>query len=182
VYYEAGGQTLCEACRQNLTAFEASRPGAAGALKAIGAGLGAGVAGWLLYYAVLRLSGYEFGLIAIVVGWAVGRAVRWGSGGRGGWQFQAIAVVITYVSIVSTAVPMVLQGMAAQAGGAPAQVAIAALPMFAALILALPFLQGFSNIMGIAILGFGVYEAWRINRRLAIEVSGPFTPGPRGIA
>jgi hypothetical protein len=167
VYYEAGGQMLCDDCRVNVESFQASRPGAAGVVKAVGAGIGAGLAGWLLYYAVLRLSGYEFGLIAIVVGYVVGRAVRWGSGGRGGWVFQTIAVIITYVSIVSTSVPMLLQ-----------RLDDISLVFVALLALALPFLQGFSNLIGIAILAFGVYEAWRVNRRLKIEVSGPFAPGP----
>jgi hypothetical protein len=62
------------------------------------------------------------------------------------------------------------------------EINLVSLALFSALILALPFLQGFSNIMGIAILGFGVFEAWRINRRLSIEITGPFTPGPRPVA
>jgi hypothetical protein len=204
VYYEAGGRTLCEMCRLALTSFQASRPGTIGVLKAIGAGLGAGVVGWLLYYGVLKLSGYEFGLIAIVVGWAVGRAVRWGSGGRGGWVYQTIAVIITYFTIVSTAVPVLFEAAREQAAkevgavtpattpapaaspGAPSAEAPAAagspgvaLAWFVGFILILPFLQGFENIMGIAILGFGVFEAWRINKRLSIVVTGPFTPGRR---
>ena len=40
-------------------------------------------------------------LIAIVVGLFVGRAVRWGSGGRGGRLYQGLAVVLTYLAIVS---------------------------------------------------------------------------------
>ncbi len=173
VYFEAGGKTICEMCRHGLEAFQASRPGATGVLKAIGAGFGAAIAGWLLYYAVLKLSGYEFGLIAIVVGWAVGRAVRWGSGGRGGWVYQTMAVAITYITIVSSSVPSVIDAIRAQGAEVPSPA------FFAGFVLLLPFLQGFENLMGIAILGFGVFEAWRVNKRLSIVVTGPFSPGRR---
>ena len=38
-----------------------------------------------------------------------------------------------------------------------------------------PFLGGFENIIGILIIGFALFEAWRINRRVPIE--GPFRTG-----
>jgi hypothetical protein len=242
-YFEAAGRVLCEPCRYKIEEFLKSRAGLGGGLKALAAGVAAGVVGWIIYYAVLALSGYEFGLIAVVVGFMVGRAVRWGSGNRGGAWFQAMAIAITYVTIVSTYVPMVVKGIrddavketkaeqaaqqsaAAQPAAAPgqaeaaaatpaaqpdaapgdAQVAAAvqaaaaehpaaapvakpptppsggqvaaALAVFGLLILALPFLQGFSNVIGIAIIGFALYEAWRVNRRVKIDINGPFTPG-----
>jgi hypothetical protein len=113
-------------------------------------------------------------------------------------------VIITYVTIVSTSVPVLFEAAREQAakevgaatpattpapaaspGAAPADAPAAeasfgvALAWFVGFILILPFLQGFENIMGIAILGFGVFEAWRVNKRLSIVVTGPFTPGRR---
>jgi hypothetical protein len=38
-----------------------------------------------------------------------------------------------------------------------------------------PFMAGASNIMGIIIIGIGLYEAWKLNRR--IPLSGPFRFG-----
>ena len=55
-------------------------------------GGGAALLGTLLYFAVLKLTGYEFGLIAIGVGLLVGGAVRKASGLRGGWRMQAAAM------------------------------------------------------------------------------------------
>ena len=55
------------------------------------------------------------------------------------------------------------------------------LALFAVLILALPFLGGFANILGLVIIGIGVYEAWKINRRVPLVIAGPFpapAPGP----
>jgi hypothetical protein len=40
---------------------------------------------------------------------------------------------------------------------------------------AAPFLSGVSNIMGIIIIGIALYEAWKLNKRVA--VTGPFRFG-----
>src|SRR5439155_3866977 len=53
----------------------------------------------------------ELGIVAIGVGLLVGIAVRKGSGGRGGRKFQALAMVLTYLSITASYVPLVLKGM-----------------------------------------------------------------------
>jgi hypothetical protein len=39
--------------------------------------------------------------------------------------------------------------------------------------LAAPFLAGFRNILGLFIIGLGLYEAWRLNRRPQLVLSGP---------
>lgn len=74
-------------------------------------GGGAALLGTLLYFAVLKLTGYEFGLIAIGVGLLVGGAVRKASGLRGGWRMQAAAMALTYASIVSSYIPSVYKGV-----------------------------------------------------------------------
>ena len=51
-----------------------------------------------------------------------------------------------------------------------------ALGLVLGLAFAAPFLGGTSNIMGILIIGIGLYEAWKINRR--VPLSGPFRFGP----
>ena len=40
--------------------------------------------------------------------------------------------------------------------------------------MALPFLSGLENLMGLAIIAFGLYEAWKINRATPLAVTGPF--------
>ena len=59
-------------------------PGPAGFVKAALGGVAGGIAGALLYYLVLALSGYEIGIIAIAVGFLVGKGVRWGRAIAGG--------------------------------------------------------------------------------------------------
>ena len=43
---------------------------------------GAAILGAILYFAVTAITGYEIGLVAIAVGWLVGRAIQKGTGGR----------------------------------------------------------------------------------------------------
>jgi hypothetical protein len=238
-YFEVNGLTACAGCRNGLIRRYAGSAGPLGLVKAIGAGLGAGIGGALIYYAVLAITGYELGLIAVLVGFMVGTAVRWGSGGRGGASYQAIAVVITYVAIVGTYVPFIVAGISERAaarhhaagassstttpptgmanagsrardGSAPAAAGTPAtdasraatpdadrpagtaeasanrppltasgilfsLVFLVAFLLASPFLAGFGNIIGWAIIGFALYEAWKRNRRVRLDVAGPFT-------
>lgn len=221
-YFELNGQPACEACRYKVEAETATGPGATGFFKAALAGAGAALVGAGIYYAVLALSGYEVGIVAILVGYLVGRAVHWGSRGRGGWPYQTLAIGLTYLAIVSTYIPLIFQEFqksspaaveqGAAAGGAsaaadgggkeatvpaePAEPAVPAAPTesaeteemgvggfflgLGALVLlaaAMPFLAGIENFMGIIIIGIGLYEAWRQNKRHVLTVEGPFEVG-----
>jgi hypothetical protein len=215
-YYDVNGRTVCEACRYTIESRSLAGSGAGRFLRAAGAGLGAAIAGALLYYAISALTGYEFGLIAIVVGFAVGSAVRWGSNGRGGWMYQSLAILLTYFAIVSTYIPPIVEGLrtaqAAETAGAtatPGQTDAAAEPPatpaaaegsaettaaeadiapvspIAALLILLaiasvaPFLVGFQNIIGLIIIGIGLYEAWKLNRREVLTITGPHAIAPR---
>jgi hypothetical protein len=65
---------------------------------------------------------------------------------------------------------------AAQDGGAPVSAPVAmavAVVVIFAIACAAPFLAGFQNIMGIIIIGIGLYEAWKLNRRATLTISGP---------
>jgi len=209
-YFHLNDQPACEACRYKVEAEMAIPPGVSGFFKAALAGCGAAAVGAGIYYAVLALSGYEVGIVAILVGFLVGRAVRWGSKGRGGWAYQTLAVGLTYLAIVGTYIPIIFEEIAkdepaaieqaatattatassetAQAGGAPAQGAEEAEEMgvggvllgLGALILlaaALPFLAGIENILGIVIIAVGLYEAWKLNKRVVLDIAGPFEIG-----
>jgi len=132
-YFEIDGKMACEGCRLRVEETFHRKGGAGAFVKAALAGLGAAVAGSLVYYAVREATGYEIGLISILVGWGVGKAVHWGSRGKGGWVYQSLAVLLTYLAIVSTYVPVIVAEAAkpskkddkaaagpAQAGGAAA--------------------------------------------------------------
>jgi hypothetical protein len=208
-YFEVNGKMVCEGCRYAVeTAFQ-QRGGLGGFVKAACAGFAAAVAGSILYYAVREISGLEIGLISILVGWGVGKSVRWGSQAKGGWVYQSLAIFLTYMAIVSTYLPAIFHQIGerqsrakaaatapAQAGGAatvpgqpvnPAQppprqhvgfgsamLGLGAILLFAAVI---PFLAGAKNLIGLLIIGFGLWEAWKLNRRTELAISGPFRVG-----
>lgn len=194
-YFEVNGVAVCRSCCDALRARLNAGSPLARFGRALGAGAAAAAAGSILYYAILALTGYEFGLIAIGVGIVVGKGVRWGSYGRGGWKYQTLAMALTYLSIVSAYVPVIVAAVrtqareqratAAKAGtaqpdsaGAPSRPPslarfFVALVMLFLFVCATPFLGGVQNIMGILIIGFGLYQAWTVNRRLQFVITGP---------
>jgi hypothetical protein len=114
-YYETGGKVCCPTCRHNIEAAFRGGSRVARVLKSLILGLAASAVGAVLYYAILRGTGYNIGLVAVVVGVIVGRAVRKGTGGRGGRFYQFLAVFLTYTAIVVMYVPMVLEGLSKRA-------------------------------------------------------------------
>lgn len=208
VYFQVGEQTACTRCKNQLEAGGGgTRIGRFS--RATLFGLGAGLVGASLWYLVRWLTGYEIGLIAIVVGYLVGSAVKRGSRGRGGLRYQLLAVGLTYVSICANYVPDVIQGFFEKAQESqhaspsnPAEAApptpavstsaaeapelslvqkLLAVALFGALVLAIalaaPFLGGFESALGLLIIGFGLWEAWKLNAAHALEISGPFRIG-----
>jgi hypothetical protein len=219
-YYTINGQPVCGMCCNRVRQQAERGSSLTRGLRAVGAGTGAAIAGAILYYAILAITGYEFGLIAIVVGLMVGKAVNWGGDGRGGWRYQAIAIGLTYLAIVTAYVPPLFTAIkkspsltaeaaepraetASTKSDAPAassepaaepesgetrrptigQFAIA-IGVFAAIVCAAPFLAGFQNVMGLVIIGIGLYEAWKFNKGREWTITGPHAiataPTPAG--
>lgn len=209
-YYEAGGAVVCPPCKEATEQHAAAGGGTGRMARAALYGLGGAIAGAALYYAIVALTGYEIGLVAIAVGWLVGRAVQIGSAERGGRLYQGLAVLLTYLAIVSTYVPFIVgsvtgdtaavaeapqdSGLATGTGaggaaGADAGAAESAPPAmdpvsvaaglgFLLLIaMAAPFLAGFENIIGIAIIGFALFQAWQMNARRKLVFTGPYAIG-----
>lgn len=109
-YYEVDAHPICGGCAARVKNPESEGTPFGRFARALTYGCGAGVVGATLYYAILALTGYEVGLVAIAVGFMVGYAVKEGSYGRGGWRYQLIAMAITYVAIVMTYVPLIVDG------------------------------------------------------------------------
>ena len=198
-YHQVNQMTACRSCRQLVEASIAKRPGVTGFLKALVAGSGAAAAGALVWYLIARFAHMELGIIAIAVGFVVGFAVRWGTGGRGGWLYQLLAIMLTYLAIVTSYMPGIAEGLvqsfhekdssvtqAAQGGvEAPAAnhdntpKAVGQIPLLLwvfvfVIACAAPFLAGASNFMGWIIIGIALYQAWKINKRAVVLVTGPY--------
>jgi hypothetical protein len=163
-YFEAAGRIFCEACRHSVMASLASGSDAWRLVKALLFGTGAAAASAVVWYAITELTGLVLGIVALAVGFAVGFAVRAGGEHRGGWAYQTIAIVLTYLAIAAYYVPALLEE---DGVGIPLAITVA---------LTIPVLQATegTGIIGLLIVGFALYEAWRLNKRQTITWSGPF--------
>ncbi len=101
VYFEAGGKIVCAPCRDKIEAMIHHGSGLGRGFKAIVFGTIAAALGAVLYYAIIRITGLNIGLVAVVVGLMVGGAVKAGSGNRGGRFYQLLAVFLTYSAIAA---------------------------------------------------------------------------------
>jgi hypothetical protein len=200
-YYAANGATVCERCKCDIEARFTAGSSGGRVIRALGAGLGAAFVGSLVYLLVSAGTGYEFGLIAIAVGWGVGMAVRWGSNGRGGKGYQVLAVALTYLAIVSTYIPPIVQEIlkpvaveeeAVSASAVNADLSAVAdsknstmRDLFLGSVSCsrrrrCAISRGVENIISLVIIGIGLWEAWKLNRFQEFTVTGPIrSPAPR---
>jgi hypothetical protein len=170
-YFTVNQQPLCPWCRERLVRGVALAGGSFS--RALGFGVLAAAAGAAVYYAVAALTGYELGIIAIVVGVAVGKAVRRGAGPRAHWSYRALGLGLTWASISATYLPAILQGMRASAADARAVLTAFLFALF------VPILLGAKGeIMSAIILAIGLWEGWRFSAAPVISVEGPFRIGP----
>jgi hypothetical protein len=115
-YFHVAEQPTCATCKDaaehanQRAAMQSRRPGVM--VRAAGFGLGAAIAGAILYYAVLAITGWEIGLVAIVIGFMVGYAVRRGTRDAGGRRYQLLAVGLTYFAVGLAYAPLAFKGFA----------------------------------------------------------------------
>lgn len=141
-------------------------------------GMGAAVVGAVGLMIVTAVSGYQLGLLSILVGWLVGRAMNQATGARGSRGLQLLALAISYVGITASYAPVFIEGLkksAERPEDAHLNLTVV-VPLIAALCLAAPFLElssGISGILGIAIVAFGLHQAWKMTGRKDLPITGP---------
>ena len=101
-YYDVDGNVVCSACHAGRTLF---RSRLLRGLKALLLGSLAAAVGAGGYRMILFGSGWNFSIVAILVGYMVGGAVRTGSVERGGRFYQFLAVFLTYSALVGMFLP-----------------------------------------------------------------------------
>ncbi len=110
-YYRLStGPTICPDCTAKFQEQQKA-PSHAAFVRGILYGSGMALACCIGYAAVLMLTGLEIGLVAILVGYLVGTAVRKGSQGLGGRRCQIAAVGLTYLAITFSYIPVGIQEM-----------------------------------------------------------------------
>ena len=175
-------------------------------------GLGAGVIGAIIYYAVMAIAHLEIGIVAILIGYMVGYAVRKGARGRGGRRFQVLAVALTYASVALAYTPIaVKQAIDANRQKTSASTtsrnsndvvatdrsrAATTKPSAGGFLLGFVFLSAFiaalpvlvvvgsfpSGLISAFIIFIGMRQAWRMTAAPPIEVTGPYKLGAQPVA
>ena len=179
-YHEVGGHLICSQCRDSL----AQGTGASGGrrfLRSFGAGLAAAIAGAAVWWGVRTLIHLEAGIISIGIGIAVAKAIKWGTFGRGGRAYQVLAVLLTYVAVALNYTPDVYKGLVTgDSTITPSSIAarIVVLILAFGLAAAVPFLSGLGNVIGIVIIAFGLFQAWKLSARTELTITGPFSVAP----
>jgi hypothetical protein len=76
----------------------------------------------------------------------------------------------------ATSVDSVTTTAAATAAAAPIGVLalLVGLVALVAILYATPFLMGIENLIGLLIIGFALYEAWKLNRKTELKITGPY--------
>jgi hypothetical protein len=193
-YFHAQGQVVCAMCASRIEAGQQAPP-AYSLLRAVLYGAGAALAGCAIYATVALVTGLEIGLIAILVGVMVGKAIRHASRGQGGRAQQVLAVALTYFAITTSYIPVFIKGAMQKPKAAVVDSGKAVRPpvteksktppmsfgqAVAALILlaaAAPFLTLGSDISGLLslfIIFLGLRQAWKLTGRSKILVMGPY--------
>jgi hypothetical protein len=105
-YYTVDDASVCSSCKRAIDAEWARRK--TGIWRAAAYGFGAAVVGAAIYYGVIAITNLEIGIVALLIGYMVGYAVRRGAG-RGGRRLQVLAAALTYLSVGMAYSPLALK-------------------------------------------------------------------------
>lgn len=207
-YYLVGQQRICPACRDSVQQSLASGSKGGRLIKATILGLLAALTSGALWAFIIIQFDIVIGLVAIGLGLLIGAAVRKGSEGRGGRGYQVLAVSLTYLGIAvgysGALIPMAMKSnpaiapenspaapgspaaspAAAPAPAPPEQPPVSAggclvsLFILAGIGLASPVLIAKESPITFLILGFALWEAWKLNRGISVQMTGPYRIGP----
>jgi DNA-directed RNA polymerase subunit RPC12/RpoP len=152
-YYTAGKAIVCESCKTRIETTPRPVTTPAHIVRATVFGIGGAIAGAAVYYGVLALIHLQIGLVAIVVGYLVGRAMQLGAGGQRGRPFQIIALILTYVGIA-----LGLTAELVRLGGT----------VTLQTVITLPVIESFGDLpasfLTAIIIAVGLRQAWYMNR------------------
>ena len=162
-YYEAADGLVCSVCRALITSAHGLRTPRVRFARALGFGTIAAALSTAAYFGLIAAIGREVNLVLVLVGFAVGRAVRIGAGRPRGLRYQWLALTLTYLSIAATYVPFVLKGTSAADFGGLLLLAIAA-----------PILEGIDHGLMLVTIAVALGQAWWTNRRVDPKLTGPF--------
>jgi hypothetical protein len=197
-YYRVNGVPACANCAQRIK-DRMPRDSHSAFARGISFGVVGAILGLGLYVGFALATGWIVGFVSLAVGYIVGKAIVFGSGGVGGRRYQVAAVLLTYIAVSMAAVPIAIsqqmkqksaqqqaQGSDAASVGQPKMRRLKALGVLAIIGLASPFLDLANpahGVIGLIILFVGIRIAWRLTAGTAVSIVGPINepvPATRG--
>jgi hypothetical protein len=202
-YWQYLGKTLCGSCREGVRVVsDEARRGATFGKALLFAG-GVALACGIGYAVFVGLTHIQFALVTIGIGWAVGRAVQRVTRGFGTLRHQILAVVLTYFASTMGYVPSIIEGLRktpsaevsapssndpqpapAPEEKKPPNLAVALVVLTGVttfIMLAAPFIElgsGFSGLIGLLIIFFGLRTAFRVSKGVEGSFTGPHRVAP----
>jgi hypothetical protein len=169
-HYRVNGIVTCSRCAERMKET-LPKDSHAAFVRGITFGVGGAILGLVLYVTFALTTGLVIGFVSLAVGYIVGKAIVMGSKGQGGRRYQIAAVLLTYVAVSLSAVPIAISG---HTGALTFDIATAA--KLALLGLASPFLDlsdPTHGIIGLIILFVGIRIAWRMTVARSVQIIGP---------
>jgi len=202
-YYRVNTQMACDTCARQAKAGQPTDSHVAFTRAAI-FGAGGALAGLGLYSTVEIVTNMTIGYLALAVGWLVATAMMKGSKGIGGTRYQVTAVLLTYLAISMSAIPVGISYLMSHRGDQAAQSRSDAsqtsadsnadssstsgaqresdsghpILMLLAYGVASPFMElasPGSGVIGLVILFVGLSIAFRLTKAKPLDVDGPYT-------
>lgn len=208
-YFQIKGTPVCAGCAAGIRARVPGDSHAAFA-RALIFGIAGAVVGFALYVIFALATGLIIGYVSLAVGFMVGKAMQMGSRGAGGLRYQVVAVLLTYVAVSMSAVPIAIyqarhhpraQTQSAQSSMQSAQAAAPAaeagaqpparmspgkaIVALAWVGIASPILElrdPVNGLLGLVILFVGMRFAWKLTAARKLNLSGPYTVKAAGAA
>jgi len=187
-YFSINGAPVCPECTRKIQE-QIPRDSHGAFVRASVFGIAGALVGLALYVGFALATGLVIGWASLAVGFIVGKAMSLGSGGVGGRRYQIVAVLLTYLAVSLSAVPIALYEMRqhprqAQTSDVPApqrepMSASKAVGVLALLGIASPFLDledPVHGIIGLVILFVGIRFAWQFTARRDVNITGPYAP------
>jgi hypothetical protein len=173
-YWTIGRAVVCGKCREAIEVAEAAGKSQRFA-QAVLFGVGGMLAGAIVWYIVEKVFNLEIGIIAILLGYLVGKAIHRGAGNRGGIQYQILALVLTYLGICLAYAPFLIEARQVALGSIG--VGIGTL-IYEILGLPLRVVSGGSGgFISLFIYGIAFLQAWKLTAGVPLTASGPFKVG-----
>jgi len=172
-YWTIGRAVVCGNCREAIESAEAAGKSQRFA-QALLFGVGGMLAGAIVWYLVARLFNLPIGIIAILLGYLVGRGIHIGAGNRGGLRYQILAVVLTYLGICLSFAPFLIEATQSLGGLGPGSGRL----IYTILVWPIrDITSGAGGIISLFIYGIAFLQAWKLTAGAPLTVSGPFKVG-----